>query len=106
MDNLKKHWKYLGKTRLYNFLKAKGFTVSFVMRDMEYKKYRGSEFLKGDNVELSAEYGRHICVSVYEYDEELDERIETEYYCFMLVDKIWYKHYSRIGNKIWYEKLG
>ena len=101
-----KKWAYLGKTKLYNFLKAEGFNVPRTMRETEYKKYRGDEWLECDDVRIWCVRGKRISVSVYEYDEETDKRHETEYYCYALFGGVWKKHYWRIGNKIGYEKVG
>lgn len=99
------NWAYLGKTKLYNFLKAEGFTIPRVMRDTEYKKYRGDEWLKCDDVELFAVRGKRISVSVYVYDEATDKRHETEYDCYTLFAGVWKKYYQRIGKTIKIEKV-
>ena len=99
-------WAYLGKTKLYNFLKAEGFNVPRTMRQFGYEKYRGNEWMKTDDVGIWCVRGKSISVSVYEYDEETDKRHETEYYCYALFEGVWKKHYWHIGNKIGYEKVG
>lgn len=96
----KSSWAYLGKTKLYNFLKEEGYNVPRTMREMEYHKYRGNEWLNCDDVKIWCVRGKSISVSIYEYDEETDKRHETEYYCYMLIDGIWKKFYQRIGSKI------
>ena len=64
----KKKSNYLGKTKLYKFLKDKKYNVP-KMKDMEYEKYRGSEWLKTDEIDLWRNGGK-IYVESYRYTDD------------------------------------
>lgn len=72
--------KYQGKRRLYEFLKAHGFTVP-KMKEMGYKFYRGNEWLRCDEIGLFSAFP-NITVSTYAYDEETDKDIEVGFFSY------------------------
>lgn len=60
--------KYYGKRYLYNFLKEHGYSVP-KLKDMEYKYYRGSEWLKSELlVPFSAKAGIEVYVDSKQCD--------------------------------------
>lgn len=60
--------KYYGKRYLYNFLKEHGYSVP-LLKDMEYKCYRGSEWLKSEPLaSFSAKVGVEVCVDSMQRD--------------------------------------
>ena len=68
--------KYHGKNYLYSFLKERGYDVP-KRKEMEYKFYRGSEWLEGDFLKAYSPIRDVIFVTV---KAECDEReIEIEY---------------------------
>ena len=91
--------KYFGKRYLHNFLKEKKFSPP-ALKEMEYGKYRGDEWLRCDTLDAFCTYGKMIHVSVLEYDEKKDKHVETERYGFDLANDKWYKTYERKNNEI------
>ena len=91
--------KYFGKRYLYNFLTSHGFEPP-KLKNMEYGKYRGDEWLRCGTLDLFCIFGQTINVSVLEYDELTDDQYETERHAFGIFGKEWQKTYERIGKKI------
>ena len=91
--------KYLGKRYLHKFLKAQGFNPP-ALKEMEYKVYRGDEFLESSELRLFMVRGKSIYLGVNEYDEERDKYIEVSRYTYLLTENgEWKKGYERIGVK-------
>lgn len=82
--------KYLGKKKLYNFLVENGYTIP-KMKEMEYRFYRGVEWLETrleeNDVELYCDKGRSISVYVYQrYESESGESKRKQIECSRYVD--------------------
>lgn len=69
--------KYQGKKRLYEFLVSHGYSVP-KMKEMEYKFYRGSEWLRtfSRDIEIYASFPDYIRVTKYG-ENELGKMIST-----------------------------
>ncbi len=72
--------KYFGKKKLYETLKAKGYKLP-KMKEMEYSKYRGSEWLESSSfderrVRAYAQCGKRI--TARELLQDMDTGKETE----------------------------
>ena len=85
--------KYLGKSKLHEFLKENGFNPP-MLKTMAYGKYRGDEWLKNDILDVSCIRGKIMFVSELEYNEEKDKFIEISKYRYDLVDGEWKKNYE------------
>ena len=90
--------KYLGRRALYNFLIEKGYEVP-KLKNMEYGKYHGDEWLKCGEIDVFCVRCKFIYVSVFEYIEERDFYFETGRYCYLLKDNKFELGYSRIFKK-------
>lgn len=71
--------KYHGKKYLYDFLMEHGYTVPN-RKEMEYKFYRGSEWLKSFLLEAYSPMRDVIYVTVKEEHEEREVQIEYSKY--------------------------
>lgn len=99
--------KYLGKKKLYDFLKEQGFTVP-QMKEFRYVRARGDEIfetvLEEQDIELFCVRGVAIYVSLYETFVDSDwnsKRVEVKRLAYHLDENsMWIKHYERERNKI------
>ncbi len=94
--------KYFGKRYLHNFLTAQGFEPP-KMKDFEYGKNRGDEWIKTDDekkFDLFCVRQKAMYLSVFEYDDSTDKDYETERYGYKLVGGEWKLEYKRIGQRI------
>lgn len=70
--------KYHGKNYLYKFLQEHGYDVP-MRKEMEYKFYRGSEWLKGFLLEAYSPKRDVIYITLKEEDVDNDKIVEIEY---------------------------
>ena len=74
--------KYQGKRKLYEFLKTHGFAVPNI-KEMQYDFYRGSEWIKCDEINLFAHSPKYMTVSTFICDEENGKMIEVGRFGYM-----------------------
>ena len=88
---------YQGKRKLYNFLKAQGFTVP-KMKEMQYKFYRGKEWLRCDEIGLFRNFP-NITVTTYAYDEEKDKDIEVGFFSYRNGECVYKREWIAVKGK-------
>ncbi|MBQ4269195.1 MAG: hypothetical protein IJB97_06050 [Clostridia bacterium] len=86
--------KYHGKKWLYEFLRDKGYAIP-KLKDFYYAKWRGDEWIRGDEFFVMSYLGKAISLTVFAFDDD-GERYEIEYYTFRLQESgEWKQTYYR-----------
>lgn len=100
---------YLGKRYLYNFLKEQGFSIPEKIKNAEYVKYRGREFLDivlysaldVKKIEIYCVRAKGMYISILIYDDNSDKYHEIERYSFHRQgDEGWQKTYERKKGRL------
>ena len=86
--------KYLGTRCLKKWIKER-FNIK---ENLEYGKYRGDEWLKGESINIFCIQGKLINVSIYSDINGI--RKETERKSYYLENEEWILRYHRFGKDV------
>lgn len=86
--------KYLGARYLKNWIKER-FCIK---ENLEYGKYRGDEWLKGETIDIFCIQGKLINVSIYSTVNGASK--ETERRSYYLEQEKWILRYHRVGKDV------